>query len=346
MKKLILSLSLICIAVSAVASVVVSSAANAMSVREQSTRILATKTQVKMEVDVGADPTNPSTALDILFVIDDSGSMIDHQAKLLANVGDLVRASLASGADVHAGVVTTSMDTPWGTNPSPWNGELAGVSKKFASSRHFDFEKVLTENLKKAMTTNGSGSEQPFAAVKAALSEPHMSGVNQGFLRQGAALAVFVLTDTDDQSTLPVADFVSFLKGLKMGPPVTMHAAYVPVAEKTCSRAGEDAPVRLEEALAAFGTISESFSLCDSFGAKLGQIGSGYEAIGLRTVQLKLVPDLTTLKVTYGTSTLPAADLLTGWVYDSAKMQIKFGEKIDWYSQPRGTPIFIEYFAK
>jgi len=300
-----------------------------------------------MEVEVGNSSQNPRMALDILFVIDDSGSMSTHQKNLLANVGDLVRASLASGADIHAGVVSTNMDTPpYSTPAGPWKGEFAGVNKKFASSKDGDFEKVLTENLNQAMNTNGSGMEQPFAAIKAALSEPAISGANKDFLRPGAALAVFLLTDADDQSAIPVADFVTFLKGLKTKAPVTLHAAFIPVAEKTCDRAGEPASVRIEEALTAFGTLADSFSVCDTFGSKLGKIGEGYEVIGLRTVQLKLVPDLSTMKITYGTETFQPADLLYGWVYDSSKMQIKFGEKINWFSQPADTRVMIEYFEK
>jgi hypothetical protein len=341
-KKMILSLSLVSLALAGV----VSTSAKAMEVRRQATRATGTKTQVKMEVEVGNSAQNPRMALDILFVIDDSGSMGSHQQNLLANVGDLVRASLASGADIHAGVISTSMEPAWGTPPGPSRGEFAGVNKKFASSTDGDFEKVLTENLNQAMNTNGSGTEQPFAAIKAALSEPVLSGANKDFMRPGAALAVFLLTDADDQSAIAVSDFVAFLKGLKTKAPVTMHAAFIPVAEKTCDRAGEPESLRLEEALTAFGTLADSFSLCDTFGSKLGKIGEGYEVIGLRTVQLKLVPELSTMKITYGTETFQPADLLYGWVYDSSKMQIKFGEKIDWFSQPADTRVMIEYFEK
>ncbi|CAN5549285.1 hypothetical protein BH10BDE1_BH10BDE1_32150 [soil metagenome] len=344
MKNLLLSLSLFSLAFAGV----ISTSANAMSVRRQATRAAGTKTQVKMEVEVGNSPTNPNLALDILFVIDDSGSMQEHQANLLANVGDLVRAAQASGADIHAGVITTNMDSPI-YNPSPgqhFKGELNGVNKPFAATLDGDFEKVLTENLKVSMTTNGSGTEQPFAAVTAALSEPLMSGANKDFIRPGAALAVFMLSDADDQSTMPVADFVTFLKGLKTKAPVTMHAAYIPTTDTTCNRSGEAPPARVEEALTAFGTLAESFSLCDAFGTHLSKIGEGYETIGLRTVQLKLIPDLSTMKITYGTETFPAADLLYGWVYDASKTQILFGNKINWFSQPADTHVFIEYFEK
>ncbi len=329
------------------ASFLLSNSTRAMEVRHESVRAAGTKTQVVMDVDVSGS-SKPGNALDILFVVDDSGSMQLHQKNLLANVGDLVRAALSSGVDVHAGVVSTNMEsTPW--NPAPgvsYQGRLGGTVKKFAATRDGDFEQVLTDNLKLVMNVNGSGTEAPFAAVTAALSEPLVSNENKGFLRTNAALAIFVLTDADDQSNISVPDFVKMLKVLKGKLPVTLHAAYIPKSVTTCDRSGEPEPLRLEEALAAFGTAQESFNLCEAFGPKLRTIGEEYVSIGLANVQLKLEPILATMKVVFGSETFEAGDILNGWVYDSQKMQLLFGANIDWMSQPAGTRLKIEYFAK
>ena len=319
----------------------------AMDVRRESLRTAGTKTQVVMEVDV-AGSSKPGNALDILFVVDDSGSMQVHQANLLANVGDLVRAAVSSGVDVHAGVVSTNMDSaPW--NPPPgisYQGRLSGAVKKFAATQDGDFAQVLTDNLKLVMNTNGSATETPFAAAIAAVTEPLASAENQGFLRKNAALAIFVLTDADDQSQISVPDFVQTLKALKGKAPVTLHAAYIPKASTTCDRSGENLPERLEEALTAFGTLADSFNLCEAFGPKLRSIGEEYVSIGLSSVQLKLEPELSTVKVVFGSQTFWGGDLYSGWVYDSKKMQLLFGADIDWTLQPTGTRLKIEYYAK
>ncbi len=329
-------------------SIATSSDAMAMNVRRHAVGTAGTSTKVRMEVDVPqpGTPSSPS-ALDILFVIDDSGSMQPHQERLRKNVNELIRAAQVAGVDIHAGVITTSVEG-W---PPPWvAGGLIGPQKKFAATADGDFANTLATNLTAAMTTTGSGVEQPFRTVQLALSEPLASTANRGFLRPDAVLAVFVLTDSDDQSDSPIgssAEFVGFLKGLKSAAPVTVHAAYAPASDTACDRTGEPLPVRIEEVLTAFGTLKESVSICDAdFGTKLGQIGRGYSAIGLRTVQLKLAPNLSTMKVTYGTETFQAGDLLNGWVYDSAKMQLLFGEKINWVSQPAGTQVVIEYLEK
>lgn len=319
-----------------------STSAQALNVRAQATRSEASATRVRMDVDVAT-----SSALDILFVIDDSGSMAAHQQNLLANVGELVRAAKDSGVDLHAGVITTSADGLVVSSALGARGVLAGARKKFAASSEGDFEKTLTENLKLVMTPNGSGTEQPFEAAQFALSEPLISTLNQGFLRPKAALAIFVLTDSDDQSPLAPEHYVQLVKNLKAKTSVSVHAAYIPADSTTCDRMGEPKATRIEAVLNAFGTKDESVNLCDpSFGSKLSKIGDAYSVVGVRTVQLNLAPQISSLTATFGTQKLEAGDLLGGWVYDSSKMQLQLGEKIDWTSQPAGTRLLIDYLAK
>lgn len=336
----------------AILSVIISSSlAQSMTVESQKVVKQGSVTKVRMEVEVprASGGSGKASKLDILFVVDDSGSMGPHQQNLLRNVDNLVNAAKASGVDIHAGVINTNIDTqPWGTDAGKsWKGELAGVSKKFAATADGDFVAILTENLKAAMHTQGSGQEQPFAAIQLALSEPLKSGVNKDFLRDGAALALFVLTDADDQSPITVPDFVQFLKTVKSSAPISMHAAYVPVADKTCDRSGEPESVRLEEVLKAFGTVGESVGLCDAdYSTKLMKIGEGFEAAGLDVVQLKMAPVVSTIRATYGTEVFDAGDLSYGWTYNTKKMQMLFGSEINWVAQPKGTPLVIEYSAK
>ncbi len=69
-------------------------------------------------------------SVDILFVIDDSGSMSSHQFNLAKNIG-LFTAGINSNQvlDYHIGVLTSNMDTdPW--RPAVgygWKGELNGA---------------------------------------------------------------------------------------------------------------------------------------------------------------------------------------------------------------------------
>lgn len=317
----------------------------AVSVVREDHKVIGASTHVRTEVDVST-----AAALDVLMVVDDSGSMTQHQANLLANIDGLVAMARDSGLNMHVGVVTTSadQDTWSGANGQ---GQLVGNFKKFAATSDSNFETVLKDNLKAAMTVSGSGFEKPFAAVQLALSEPLRSGVNAGFFRENAGLAVFILTDAEDQSPGTATDFVSFIQGLKKNAPATVHAAYVPSANVTgtCQRDDTILPLRIEEVLNAFGTLQSSVGLCDAdYSLKLKSLLGSYAGTfaGLDVVTLQLVPIVKTIKVTYGSQALRAGDLYGGWVYDSRKNQIRLGSQINWASEPSGTKVVIEYDAQ
>jgi hypothetical protein len=177
---------------------------------------------------------------DILFVVDDSGSMADNQANLAANLGAFIDSLAASPVqnDFRIGVTNTSIEgykTSAATNaiqaytagpavgvPYPDGAILAvaqsaagaGISGAFlydaaagawGGNRILDAGRVSLQQDFKAnvlVGTRGSGREQPFRAARLALSD-RLADANAGFLRPGARLAVFFLTDEDDCSGDP-----------------------------------------------------------------------------------------------------------------------------------------------
>jgi hypothetical protein len=177
---------------------------------------------------------------DILFVIDDSGSMSEEQANLRANLADFIQELKASpiANDFQVGVTTTSVSASTSTTPVGEHGALMGPVLSGASGTlvaDFDAQVAL-------VGTGGSGKEQSFAAMRFALSSPLLDagGANEGLLRPGARLAVIFLSDEDDCSDQaapwagtngachndagdgvdykatvmdPVSDYVAFLKG-------------------------------------------------------------------------------------------------------------------------------------
>lgn len=149
----------------------------------------------------------PSVKTDILFVIDNSNSMAEEQANLKANLGSFVSALKASpvAQDFHVGVTTPDVTvfgwdavgtpiqitsrTPGALIGSP--AVLDGASPTFVS----DFQARVD-----AVGLGGAGWEQPFRAMRLALTSPLLGGANAGFLRPGARLAVVFLSDEDDCS--------------------------------------------------------------------------------------------------------------------------------------------------
>ena len=166
--------------------------------------------------------------LDLLFVIDDSPSMLDKQVALKAAFPMLVAqlSSINGGVpNLHLGVVSSDMGTkgsavatPGASIGSAGNGGCVGTGKngllqlgqgtlmngdrfvKLDRSGAKNFSGTLEDTFSAmaSLGAGGCGFEQDLAAMRRAL-EP---GVNAGFLRDSANLAVVVLTDEDDCSIL------------------------------------------------------------------------------------------------------------------------------------------------
>lgn len=144
--------------------------------------------------------------IDVLFVIDDSCSMEDDQSALASNFQSFFGSFRANQVDFRIAAVTTDMDDDMR------KGRFVGpvITDK-------------TPNVDAAFSTlvnrgsEGSAQERALAAARAALQEPLLSTTNKGFLRDNADFALIILGDEDDQSSFPLSDFESFLRGLKTG---------------------------------------------------------------------------------------------------------------------------------
>ncbi len=172
---------------------------------------------------------------DILFVIDDSGSMSEEQANLATNLGVFIDrlASAPIEDDFQIGVTTTDVDTwnggtsftggPESGHPYPRGalvavrqnagvgvaGDLLYDAAAYAATNGWGGARILTRGSPTLVTDfkanvlvgiNGSGKEQPFRAIQMALTDRIQDGTNAGFLRAGARLAIVVLSDEDDCS--------------------------------------------------------------------------------------------------------------------------------------------------
>ncbi|MCB9638830.1 MAG: VWA domain-containing protein [Myxococcales bacterium] len=153
--------------------------------------------------DVGSQ--SASKGVDILFVIDNSGSMAEEQVKLRNNFKNFIeRLTNADVTDFQLGIITTDMDETF--NPTGW-GRLVQAdpnTPKIVSSS------LTASQITEAFTKNanvgtlGSNFERHLEAVQTALSPSSAGGFadtdNKGFLREGALLAIIFVTDEDDCS--------------------------------------------------------------------------------------------------------------------------------------------------
>jgi hypothetical protein len=183
------------------------------------------------EVDLGGNyevelvmPPMPNPAIDLLFVVDNSGSTRDKQAQIAAHAKealfDVLDAAVGAPPDLHVGVITTDMGTEVQIgdalcydsddgrlvtgDPRPDYPEACpGISGNFiididdgAGGRTTNYTGTLEEAFGCAVQVGdqGCGFEQPLGALAAALENP----ANAGFLRPDALLVTVFITDEDD----------------------------------------------------------------------------------------------------------------------------------------------------
>lgn len=131
-------------------------------------------------------------ALDVLFVVDDSGSMDDDRDRVAAFLPDLALRVGSLVNDLHIGVTTTGeagCDVRGGLQiepVGPWHGE-----------------RYMTDTIDLATVAghrvpNTAGTELALNAVIAAL-DPETE-CTEGWHREGTGLLVVIITDEDEQT--------------------------------------------------------------------------------------------------------------------------------------------------
>ncbi len=201
----------------------------------------------------------PSAAmLDILFVIDNSGSMDDDQEELATNFpAFMAQPQFNDGSiDLHLGVTTTDCDTGA-------QGRLVGTPLVVTS----DTPNMAAEFAANARVgTNGSGDEKGLLAMELALSPPNVPGYNDVFYRPEAALAVVVVSDEPDSSPDAVQHYIDFLRAVKGGGLAEDLVAFSAVLDSTYG-------TEYQAVVAAFGGMA--LDIDTAWGPSLGTLADG-----------------------------------------------------------------------
>ncbi|MDX2022441.1 MAG: hypothetical protein SF187_19550 [Deltaproteobacteria bacterium] len=176
-----------------------------------------------------ADPS-PQTPLspnkvDVLFMIDNSGSMREEQNLLRAAMPTFItglQTRFGASLDLHVGFITSDVGagatfiagSPACNRPGGDRGELqvlAGCgleTGKFVSYSQQGLEKNFTGELSQVIGclaqfgTQGCGFEHQLQSIRLAL-DPVLTPNNAGFVRNDARLTLVLLTDEDDCSGPP-----------------------------------------------------------------------------------------------------------------------------------------------
>ena len=171
--------------------------------------------------------------VDLLFVIDTSGSMVEEQQSLLNNFPVFINEleNIQGGLpNIHIGVISPDVGAGDSGACGPGqNGNLQAIpnqanfpeltgctgldgNDKFIvdedvegneGQRRVNYQGSLEDTFRciAALGTGGCGFEQPLEAISQALNPQNVA--NAGFLRDDAFLGIVVITDEDDCSAIP-----------------------------------------------------------------------------------------------------------------------------------------------
>jgi len=278
--------------------------------------------------------------VDVLFVVDNSGSMSSNQSNLANNFQSFTASAAQWNNNYHIGVTTTDMDAE------------AGALVRAAGNARF-VTRTTTQQLSQnfRVGTNGSADEKGLAAAQSALSLPltansqtvctqdaqcqasercvegFCGGRNRAFLREDAALEIVLVSDEEDSSPGDLNFYINFfrsIKGVFNTNMMHVHAIVgdVPGGCQTSSGSAVAGRRYVDVANATGGSV---ISICDSnFSAGLASIGA--IAFGLRRqFYLTRTPVPTTIKVTVNGRACTASSG-SNWMYDENSNSVVFDE--------------------
>lgn len=270
-------------------------------------------------VDNITQVTVPS--VDVLWVIDNSGSMAEEQKALRDAFPQFMRYFTDSGLDYHVGVVSTDMDN---RNESGKLVQDSSKSSRYVDSTMSEDEAISSFRERATLGINGSSSERGNDAMYAALVTER-DKTNAGYYRDEASLSVVIISDEVDQSRISTNEVISFLEQLKPEEGMVTYSSIVGPAPNGCATA-ERGRGYLEVTEAIGGVTA---SICDSdWSDLLAELG--LQAAGLkREFFLSLVPVEDTIAVTIKDGKDETEyDRGDDWTYDRARNSITFKEVV------------------
>lgn len=278
--------------------------------------------------------------IDVLFVVDNSGSMSSSQVSLANNFPSFINYFKEKGYDYKIAVTTS--DAFYGSQFVSSGCSLCNINQtKFKSgttpaiyvveSTTPNLEAVFAQNVNVGVA--GSGDERAFSSFKAALT----SSLNADFHRPMAFLSVIIVSDEEDfshdtislnesyvQPTLhSIASYKTFLEGFTSGSATTdFHVSTISILDNACRTSlGAGRKVGLRYMELADATGGSKNSICTGFDTILNNIST--QIVNQIKAQFFLTrnPILTSIRV-ISEGILVPEDAVNGWTYDSVTNSI------------------------
>lgn len=277
------------------------------------------ETWITINVDVGS-----SKAADMLFIVDDSGSMTLHQQNL-ANQALLMSEQLSHYKSVNTAVITSSAEkTQFQSNTA---GKFVGPVLNTSDGMFAD---KLHQQLR-FVGNNGNYQEKFFDALLLATSEPLLSTTNAHFLRDDADLILIFLTDTEDQSiTTDNTQMLAHLQSLK--PNNDIFTMLIGIDNPQFCQ-GETQELQKLFGLRDFikNTNGQMIDLCSDFAKEFPKAFNNMKFANTKYT-LKSFPDtkidFDSIKVSVDGQPLKLGDLINGWIYNVNQSQVIIGDGV------------------
>jgi len=256
------------------------------------------------------------TPVDILFVVDNSGSMSGNQTQLSSNFGTFINVFSASGVDYQIAFITTDNPDFIGDVITPLTPDpIAEATSQINSIGYW-----------------GSPVEKGLDMSYEATSAGGDAAPGSSFLRDDARLVVIYISDEDDFSTtIPLgADIAAHMESIKSSSSLAIiHAVAGDIPSGCTGNGGAAAGNEYNNAVSATGGTFLSICATD-WGTPMEELAR--DSIGLVKFDLSEKPIEDTIWVTVNSVAS------TDWIYDPIDQAIVFT-----VPPPEGSEIVITY---
>ncbi len=152
--------------------------------------------------------------VDILFVVDNTSSMLQHQRRIAGQLGPLINELIKLKMDFRFAVTTTSMGLP--TQSCPLTSRSLLGSPPYLTERNIQ---LLQERF--IVGQSGCDTERGLDAMAHVISEKYQTESKTDFIRNDALLIVNFVTDEEDKSfEYAAGDSDQFVKLLNLKKPL------------------------------------------------------------------------------------------------------------------------------
>jgi len=243
------------------------------------------------------------TDVDILFVVDNSGSMSGNQTQLAQNIDTFMNVFITSGIHYNIGFITTDDSTAQGAIIDPTSSDPV----------------TEIQNIINSIGIRGSAAEKGIEFAYEAIQSGNDFGPGSSFWRYDAKLIIIFISDEDDSGNVTPATMSSYMIAVKGSYDYAIAHAVAGDYPGGCSDNG--GATEGYEYFSLVNMLGGTFlSICqDDWGTPLETLANDSILKSKFTLQREAIEETITVKVNGFVQN-------TGWYYDSSTNTIIFDQ--------------------